>query len=167
MDYIFVDEVENLCVCVLPVTFFSSLFVKCLHWMRACRVVLTGRCHCGSCVSWGSAAWPASSPGQLNDSASYNGQFLLVFAVEARMGNSLLSPLYERKNGKMDQIFSNHYLFAGSVAFLFPVHKKGGLPSTSEVPPGPIDASTGTASLVSCVTRNEILWRQLRSHVTH
>lgn len=95
-------------MCILYL-FVLSLFVHCLHWMRACRVVWTGRCRCGSCVCWGSAAWPASSPGQSSDSASYSGPSLLVFAVGAGMGNSLLSPLCERRNGKMDQIFSNHY----------------------------------------------------------
>lgn len=41
------------------------------------------------------------------------------------------------------------------------------LPSASEVPPGSVDATAGTAALVACVAGNKILGRQLRSHVTH
>lgn len=44
---------------------------------------------------------------------------------------------------------------------------KGGLPPTPKIPPGSIYASSGTASLVACVTGNKILGRQPRSHVAH
>lgn len=40
-------------------------------------------------------------------------------------------------------------------------------PSAAEVPPGAIDTAPGTATLVACVTGDEVLGGQLRSHVTH
>jgi len=73
------------------------VFVQCLHWRRACRAEWTGRCRFGSCVCWGSAGWPASSPGRRSDSASYSGPPPLVFAPWVGMDNSLLSPLCERR----------------------------------------------------------------------
>lgn len=78
------------------------VFVQYVHWMRACRAVWTGRCRCGSCVCWGSAVWPASSPGRQSDSASYSGRPPLVSAVGAGTDNSPLSPLCERR-GEMER----------------------------------------------------------------
>lgn len=41
------------------------------------------------------------------------------------------------------------------------------LPSAPEVPPGSVQASARAAPLVASVTGNQVLWGQLRSHVTH
>lgn len=143
--------------------------------MRACRVVWTGRCRCGSCVCWGNVVWPASSPGQPSDSASYSGPPLLVFPAGVGMDNSLLSPLCERRGemGRWAKSLECHRQVITKVTvccfafFVSSTYKMEPLPSTSEVPPGSIDASPSTASLVACVTGDEILWGQLRCHVTH
>lgn len=81
------------------------VFVKHSHWMTACMVVWTGRCRCCGCMSWGSAAWPASSPGQPSGSASYSGSPPLVFAVGVGMGNSLLSPLCDGRGCAEKTVF--------------------------------------------------------------
>jgi len=75
-------------MCLAVHVFFLLAFVQYLHWMRVCMAAWTDRCHCGGCMSWGSAAWLVSSPGQLIDSASCSVRCLLAFAVEAGMGNS-------------------------------------------------------------------------------
>lgn len=77
------------------------MFVHRLRRMRACRAVWTGRCRSGSCVCWGSAAWPVSSPGQWNGSASYSGPPLSVPLAGAGKDNNLLSPLCEKGDGRI------------------------------------------------------------------
>lgn len=79
------------------ISVYACVVLCCSHWMRACRAVWTGRCRSGSCVCWGSAVWPASSPGQSSGSASYSGPPRLVFAAGVCMDNSLLSPLCGRR----------------------------------------------------------------------
>lgn len=69
------------CICL-------CVFVFGLHWMRACRAAWTGRCRSGSCACWGSAAWPASSPGQSSGSASYSGPPRPVFAAGVGTDNN-------------------------------------------------------------------------------
>lgn len=97
-----VELMEERCVCVCT-SVYACIVLPCLHWMTACKAVWTGRCRFGSCVCWGSAVWPASSPAQWSDSASYSGPPLLGFAVGVGMDNSFLSPLCTagRKGGKM------------------------------------------------------------------
>lgn len=135
------------------------LVVQFLHWMRACRAVWTGRCHCGSSVCWGNAAWLASCLAPLNDSASCSAQPLLGFVAEVGMGNSLLSQLYD-----IEKIISAFCTHKGVFIFLYETRFS---PTTPEVPPGSVYAPSCTASLVACVTGDKILGRQLRSHVTH
>lgn len=86
-----------LCWSYVCISVYACVVLCRSHWMRACRVVWTGRCRSGSCVCWGSAVWPASSPGQSSDSASYSGPPRLVFAAGVCMDNSLLSPLCGRR----------------------------------------------------------------------
>lgn len=108
--------IMHLCLCVR-----CSVFVPCLRWMRACRAVWTGRCRSGSCVCWGSAAWPASSPCRSSGSASCSGPPPLAFAVGGGMDNSLLSPLCQR-TGEVERCY--HQGIAKTFCFLFLVHIK-------------------------------------------
>lgn len=136
--------------------------------MRACRAVWTGRCCFGSCVRWGSAAWPASSPGPRSGSASCSGPPPLAFPAGVGTDSSLPSPLCGRrgvlvKMGLISRRVTRCFAYS---LFCCRVKQKS-LPSTPEVPPGSIDASPLAPSLIARVTGNEVLWWQLRSHVTH
>lgn len=74
--------------------------VRCfLRWLRACRGVWTGRCRSGSCLRWGSAAWPASSPDRRSGSASCTGSARPAFAAGGGTGSSPLSPRWRQRRG--------------------------------------------------------------------
>lgn len=62
------------------------------RWWRACRAAWTGRCRSGRRRCWGSAAWPASSPGPPSDSASCSGPARPASAGGGGRGSSPLSP---------------------------------------------------------------------------
>ena len=70
----------------------GSECVRRLPWRRACMGAWTGRCRCGSCVSWGIGAWPASSRGPPSGSASCSGPAPRGSAGAGRRGSSPPSP---------------------------------------------------------------------------
>lgn len=129
-----------------------------LRWWRACRAVWTGRCCSGSCLRWGSAVWPAFSPDRRSGSASYSGSARPAIAAGGGTGSSPLSPHWEQRRAEFSTVSSHQHL---------KVPKGQRLPSAPEVPPGSVEASTCAASLIACVTGNQVLGWQLRSHVTH